>query len=136
MLIIISLLIVLFSTTNYINKEQLRTQLTQEELTRKGELYKDILITMINPEIEKALKNHYKESYTSATYDVTILEVEKPQIYKDFLYKLKLEVIPYTGPNLCIGKDHLTILIDSEGRIKIEEYENIEKFNLPPEYKH
>ena len=44
-----------------------------------------------------------------------------------------MEVQPYVGPHLSVGRDRITLKIDLD-KVKVEKFEHIESFELPPNY--
>jgi hypothetical protein len=49
---------------------------------------------------------------------------------------VNVTVIPYVGPHLDVGKDTMKFRIDNSGRVEIVNYDHIEDYELPPNWKH
>ena len=69
-------------------------------------------------------------------YDLFItmlyLYVEKtPEL--NYSYTVELEVQPYVGPHLSVGRDRITFNIELD-EVSIEKFEHIESYELPPNY--
>jgi hypothetical protein len=47
---------------------------------------------------------------------------------------IKLKIVPYIGPHNAVGIDYIYVTVDSSGGIKIDKFEHIEGFELPPNY--
>jgi hypothetical protein len=89
------------------------------------ELYQDLFVSFLQPEIKKAVNNYYGAPYMVAPCLVKILSVERPSGYRTFEFVLKLEVKPYTGPHNSIGVDHITIRVSSGPKVIVEKFEHI-----------
>lgn len=100
------------------------------------ELYQDIFILMLLPEIEKAVEDYYGRPYFVAPYQVKILNVGRPNGYRTFGFILKLEILPYEGPHNSVGKDHITIKIEPGPTIQVEKFEHIESYDIPQNIKY
>lgn len=92
----------------------------------KEELYKDIFITMLHPCIEQSINNYYGKSYSYEPYDVTILNIERPNGYRTFVFLIKLQVMPYVGAHNTVGVDNLTIEVSYGMECKVVKFEHIE----------
>lgn len=102
------------------------------------ELYQDIFVSLLDPYIQKAINDYYLKYFKGpplfAPYSVNILNVERPNGYRTFLFIIKLQVSPYFGPHLVVGTDNITIKVDASGKAQVEKFEHIESFELPPHY--
>lgn len=100
------------------------------------QIYKNLFVTMLYPYVNEAIDNYYKEylSYLpgEAPYSYRIIEIKKtPGL--NYSYLVVLEVMPYVGPHLTVGRDRITFRIELEG-VKVEKFEHIESHKLPPYY--
>jgi len=104
----------------------------------REELNQDIFMTLLLPSIQNTVDNYYKEylkeSPTIAPYDVTILSVDRVDEYRTFDFLLKLELHPYLGPHLDVGTDYITLRINPVNYVKVEKFEHIKSWELPPYY--
>lgn len=108
----------------------------------QGELYQDIFVTLLNPYIQKAINDYYRQFLTTSPLytpeDVEILNAERPMGYRSFSFIIKLQIRPYVGPHVEVGVDQLTIRVGAgEGEVKVEKFEHIMSYydKLPPNLK-
>lgn len=102
----------------------------------KEQLYYDLFITMLYPYVEKSIDNYYDEYMTflpsEAPYSYNFIKIEKtPQL--NYSFTIVLEVQPYVGPHLSVGRDRITFNIDIDG-VKVKKFEHLESYELPPNY--
>jgi hypothetical protein len=84
--------------------------------------------------VDNYYKEYLTESPTIAPYDVTILSVDRVGEYRTFDFLLKLELHPYLGPHLDVGTDYITLRINPVNYVKVEKFEHIKSWELPPHY--
>lgn len=135
---VVSLLIISFVSGYFIHKYsfEIRTQLSQDTILQepKQELYQDIFVTLLLPFIDRAAEDYYGLSYNVAPYDVEVLSIERPNEYRTFSFEIKLKVMPYIGPHLYVGEDHITISLELD-EVKVIEFKHVKSYKLPPHYK-
>lgn len=106
----------------------------------REELYQDIFISLLLPYIQKEVDKYYSKYLTDtpivAPYTVYILNAERPNGYRSFIFNLKLEVHSYIGPHNSVGLDYITVIVGGLENIKIEKFEHIKSYVLPPNYQH
>lgn len=106
----------------------------------REELYQDIFISLLLPYIQKEVDKYYSKYLTDtpmvAPYTVYVLSAERQLGYRSFLFNLKLQIDSYTGPHIGVGLDYITITVGGTGDVKIEKFEHIKSFELPPNYQH
>ncbi|WP_097027339.1 DUF3888 domain-containing protein [Clostridium peptidivorans] len=104
----------------------------------REELYQDIFMTLLLPYIQDEVDKYYKEylttSPTVAPYDVTILKADRVNGYRGFDFRLKIELHPYVGPHLDVGTDYITLRVNPIDNVKVEKFEHIKSWELPPYY--
>lgn len=104
----------------------------------REELYQDIFISLLLPYIQKEVDKYYSKYLTDtpmvAPYTVYVLSAERPNGYRSFLFNLKLRVNSYIGPHNVVGLDYITITVGGSGDVKIEKFEHIKSYELPPNY--
>ncbi|MBD8047821.1 DUF3888 domain-containing protein [Clostridium faecium] len=104
----------------------------------REELYQDIFISLLLPYIQNEVDKYYSKYLTQtpivAPYTVDILNVERPNGYRTFLFKLELQVNSYIGPHNSVGLDHITVTVGGGDDVKIEKFEHIKSYALPPNY--
>ncbi len=100
------------------------------------QVYYNLFVTLLYPYVEEAIDNYYDEYMISlpgeAPYSYKFISIRKiPEL--NYSYTVELEVQPYVGPHLSVGRDRITFKINLEG-VKIEKFEHIESYELPPHY--
>lgn len=105
-------------------------------LMQNEEVYYQLFITMLYPYINEAVADYYSEYMTSsphaAPYDYRFTSIEK-QYGLTYSYIIQVEVHPYVGPHLTVGKDKMTFKIKLNG-VQLEKFEHLESYELPPHY--
>jgi hypothetical protein len=91
---------------------------------------------MLYPYVEKSIDNYYDEYMTflpsEAPYSYKFIKIEKtPEL--NYSFTIVLEVQPYVGPHLSVGRDRITFTIDIDG-VKVKKFEHLESYELPPNY--
>ncbi len=102
-----------------------------------ADVYRELCLKLISPYVNKAINHYYDEYLTylprEDTWDYRVLSIETPNPGY-YYYTVKLEVLPYVGPHLTIGRDHITLKIDNRGAVEIALFEHLESHELPPYY--
>ena len=103
-------------------------------------LYQDVIITALAPTIDKAVDDYYKNvlSYLP-TYNILfikILNIERPNGNRSLHFIINIEVKPYIGPHISVGKDRISIDLSGPGLPVILKFEHVEDYPLPERYKH
>lgn len=103
------------------------------------ELYQDILMTTLLPNIQGAVTSYYvKNTGYSPSVDPwqpDILYIERPNGYRTFLFIIKLEVAPYLGAHNSIGVDRITLRVASN-EVQVLDFEHIKSYPIPPWLQH
>ena len=103
---------------------------------QQEQIYRDLSITMLYPHVEKAIDNYYSDYMTylphEDPYSYEFVKIDKTP-GKNYDYTIVIEVLPYVGPHLSVGKDQITFKIDLDG-VKFEKFEHLESYELPPYY--
>ncbi|MFL0165267.1 DUF3888 domain-containing protein [Candidatus Clostridium helianthi] len=100
-------------------------------------IYRDIVLSLLIPYIQKEINNYYKEylteSPTIAPYSVDIVNVKRVSVYR-----IQFEVIahPYVGPHITVGDDRMIIETAADGSVEIKKFEHIKSYELPWNWKH
>jgi len=104
----------------------------------REELYQDIFISLLLPYIQNEVDKYYSKYLTQtpmvAPYTVYVLNAERPNGYRTFSFRLKLQVDSYIGPHNSVGLDYITVTIEGLGDVKIDKFEHIKSYMLPPNY--
>ena len=124
------------SSYNYVKPESKEHYITPEN--SKEKLWMDILMTLLLPNLQNTVHNYYKE-YLSvipsvAPYDVYILRMDRIGENGTFDFRMKLELHPYIGPHLDVGLDYITVRVNPVDKVKIEKFQHIKSYGLPPYY--
>jgi len=137
LVITIFILIVVVIT---IKISSINTTATQREEEAQDILYEDVIITALVPTINAAIDDYYKTFLTeSPLYDSTsinILDIERPNGYRTWHFIINIEVSPFIGPHITVGKDKISIDLSYPGIPEILKFEHIEDYPLPERYKH
>lgn len=105
----------------------------------KEAIYRDIVLSLLNPYIQKEIDNYYKgylsESPTIAPYSVDIINFKREG---GIGYLIELEVIahPYVGPHNTVGDDRMIIETGASGSVKIKKFEHLKSYTLPWNWQH
>lgn len=97
------------------------------------ELYKDILVTLLEPYITKEINKHYGKPLQYDLFLIEFLKIERPE-YRSFTFLIKLEVQPFVGAHNTIGIDEITIKV-SPVETQVKKFEHIKSFPIPPHLK-
>ena len=124
-----------------INPPDMKAQLAPNNSQIDGEeskeqIYYNLFVTLLYPYVEEAIDNYYSEYMTylpgEAPYSYRFISIKKtPGL--NYSYTVELEVQPYVGPHLSVGRDRIIFSIDL-GEVKMEKYEHLESYELPPHY--
>jgi hypothetical protein len=104
----------------------------------REELYQDIFISLLLPYIQNEVDKYYSKYLIDppmvAPYTVYVLSAERPNGYRTFFFRLKLQVDSYIGTHNSVGLDYITVTVGGSGDVKIEKFEHIKSYVLPPNY--
>lgn len=105
----------------------------------KEELMMDLFLSLLLPDIQKAVSNYYSDFLTQSPmvypYQIKILNMERTNGYRGYMFLVTLEVTPVVGPHNPVGKDQLTFSI-TPGRVNLKNFKHIETTELPPNWQH
>lgn len=100
-----------------------------------------VVITLLMPEIEKSLNTFYSpyltDTPTVASYiDTHIINIKGGEdIHTNgpgaTHYAITVEVFPFVGPHVSVGKDHVTLDIAPDGIVTLNNFQHIESYELP-----
>ncbi len=97
------------------------------------ELYYDISMSMLLPNIRKAVDDYYTASIGISPavdpWQIDIQYIERPHGYRTYLFQIKLEVFPYIGPHRTVGADQITLEV-SAGKVKVVKCEHIKSYPI------
>lgn len=103
----------------------------------KEELVMDLFLSLLLPDIQNAV-NHYYAEYLTVNplvypYQIKILNMERTNHYRGYIFSVTVEVTPVVGPHNPVGMDHLTFTI-TPGNVKLEKFQHIKTYELPPNW--
>lgn len=93
------------------------------------ELYKDIMVTLLEPCITNEIGKNYGQMLQYDLFNIEFLKIERPS-YRSFIFLIKIQVKPFVGAHNTIGIDNITIKV-SPGETKVERFEHVKSFPLP-----
>lgn len=130
------LIVVVFTINNtYVNATAKQVEEESQDI-----LYQDVIITALAPTIDKAIDEYYKNVFTYLPgYDssfIKILNIERPNGNRTSYFIINIEVRPFIGPHITVGKDRISIELSSPGIQEIQKFEHIEDYPLPDRYQH
>ena len=96
----------------------------------KEELYQDIFLTILNPYIDEAIKQHYGDTIITDPLYQEIISAERLQGYRSLDFELKIKVKPYKGAHIVVGEDIITIKVNT-GKVEVLNSEHIKDYPLP-----
>lgn len=115
------------------------TESFRSDKSSKEIIYRDMVISMLVPYMQKEINNYYKE-YLSQTpiifpYSVDVVSAERDIPYG---YLIRLEVIahPFIGPINTVGDDRMIIETGAFGSVKVLKYEHLKSYPLPWNWQH
>jgi hypothetical protein len=127
----ISLLFLLVLSSSIIPKEY-----ANGAASKNHEIPENLFLALLMPYVDKAIDNYYSEFMTylpgEDPWSYQILSIEKVPD-KNYSFILKLEVSPYVGPHLSVGKDRITLKIEPSG-VTTEKFEHLKSYPLPPNW--
>ena len=95
------------------------------------------------PSIKDAVDRFYEPYLTIEPTVVPYNGAEITQIHggerilegiNDSQYTVVVDVLPYIGPHISIGKDRITLAVRPDG-ITVEKFEHLESYDLPSNYR-
>lgn len=102
-------------------------------------IYRDMLISLLVPYMQKEINNYYKEYLTELPiifpYSVDIVNVER-QEGSGYLIRLEVIAHPFVGPINTVGDDRIIIETGAFGSVQIKKFEHIKSYPLPWNWQH
>lgn len=104
----------------------------------KEELVMDMFFSLLSPKIDEAVSNYYSNYLTISPlvypYQIQIVNMERTNGYRGFMFEITIEVTPVVGPHIEVGKDQITFDI-TPSEVKLKKFEHLETYELPPNWK-
>ncbi len=102
------------------------------------ELYQDIISTLLIPyitsEVDSYYKNYLKELPGVDPGYISFQNIIRPNGDRTSEFEIKLLVKPYIGPHIVVGEDLINIRVKYGSIPKVERFEHIKSYKLPPNY--
>lgn len=137
-ILVVSIFIIIVAVINIINSFVNTTAKQTKEESQI--LYQDVILTALSPTINTAIADYYKTLLTeSPLYDSTaikILNIQRPNGDRTSLFIINIEVKPFIGPHITVGKDRISIKLSYPGLQEILKFEHIKDYPLPERYKY
>jgi hypothetical protein len=105
--------------------------------------YQQTIIEFLMPQIEQAVTNYYKDYFNylpgvAPYYGGKVLSIQhrdsEPEKNIPYSYELVIQVVPYFGPHISVGKDNLTFRVFAGGKAQLEKFEHVESHEIPQRY--
>lgn len=105
--------------------------------------YQQTIIEFLMPQIDQAVKNYYKKYFNylpgvAPYFGGKVLSIKhresEPAKNISYSYEVVVQVMPYFGPHIAVGKDNLTFRVFAGGKAQLEKFEHIESFEIPQHY--
>ena len=129
------LVFVVFTTENSF----VYTMAKQGEEESQDILYKDVIITALTPTVNKAVADYYKNIFSETPgYDIStikILNIERPNGNRTTKFNIKIEVTPFFGPHITVGRDIISVELSYPGIQELISFQHVEDYPLPERYK-
>lgn len=95
-----------------------------------------VIITLLIPEIQKAV-NEFYEPYLSIAPTVVAYLGDAKMIdivgeTDSSRYTVTVEAEPYIGPHIQVGRDSITFDVLADGTVNLKNYEHLKSYELPP----
>lgn len=99
----------------------------------------DMVLALLMPQIQDAVNSFYEPYLTIEPtvvpyFDSKIVNIRGGERIHDGVYNsqytLTVEVFPYVGPHLAVGKDRITLDVQIDG-VTVKNYEHVESYTLP-----
>lgn len=104
----------------------------------KEELMMDLFLSLLLPDIQKAVSHYYADFLTESPlvypYQIKILNMERTNGYRGFMFSVTVEVTPVVGPHIPVGKDQLTFSIGAGSGVSLKSFKHIKTYELPPNW--
>lgn len=99
----------------------------------------DILMNFLNPHIDDAVCNYYKQILTECPgvypYFADVIKSQRMNGFRGFILQITLDVTPTIGPHISVGKDRITFEVSAGPTVKMINYKHLETHELPEHWK-
>lgn len=103
---------------------------------------KDMVVTLLIPSVQKAVNDFYSPYLTMNPtvvpwYGTEIISIVGGERLHEGVtnsqYTVELEVYPYIGPHISVGKDRIELSVKVDG-VTVENYEHLKSYEITPNY--
>lgn len=98
-----------------------------------------IVKTLLMSKIQEATNKFYEPYLTIQPTVVAYLKDSKITNIEGEIsnskYTVTVEIEPYIGPHISVGRDRITLDITADGMVTVKNFEHIKSYELPPNYK-
>lgn len=137
-IILVVTIFILIVVVITIKNSIVNTTAKQTEEESQDILYQDVILTALSTTINTAIEDYYKNILTvSPLYDssfIKILNIERPNGDRTWYFIINIEVKPFIGPHIPVGKDRISIELSYPGLQEILSFEHVEDYPLPERY--
>ncbi|MDF2943266.1 MAG: hypothetical protein K0S01_2124 [Herbinix sp.] len=96
----------------------------------------DIIISLLFTHTQRAVDNFYSKYLKEIPgvdphYD-KVLSIERIGGESRHYFLIKVETMPYIGPHITVGRDHITFRLNALGEVTLEKFEHIESSKILP----
>lgn len=106
-------------------------------LIQENKLTKDVILTLLQPDIVKAITDYYGEylTYIPAVdpSNTKILNITRIPGY-NYTFSITIQVMPYLGAHNIIGIDNITFYVEFGENVKVDNFKHIKSYQIPPTY--
>ncbi len=105
---------------------------------------KNMIATLLIPSLQDAASLFYEPYLTidptiAPYYGTEITELQGGELVSEGTYSshftVTVEVFPYVGPHISVGKDRITLEVRGGGSVTVKNYEHLESHELPAHLK-
>lgn len=93
------------------------------------ELYKDMLVTQLQPIISMGIEQYYGAPLMYDLFDIRFMEIQR-EAYRSFNFLVTVRVEPFVGAHNVIGQDELVIRM-KPGETKLERFTHLKSYPVP-----
>lgn len=95
------------------------------------------------PQINQSVDNYYKDYFNylpgvAPYYGGKVLSIQhrdsEPQKNIPYSYEVVVQIQPYIGPHISVGKDNLTFRVFAGGKAQLENFDHVESYEIPQRY--
>lgn len=138
-IILVATIFILIVVVITLKNSFIHTTAKQGEEESQDILYQDVIITALTPTVNKVVADYYKNIFSETPgYDIStikILNIDRPNGNRTSKFIINIEVAPFFGPHITVGKDRISIKLSYPGHQEMLKFEHVEDYPLPERYK-